>query len=45
MGKKSLLTLQTVTEKKVVLQSEKVNMVKKNPATAIYTATGWTFLV
>lgn len=44
MGKKSLLTLQTVT-KKVVLQSENVNIVKKNPATAIYTATGWTFLV
>lgn len=42
MGKKSLLTLQTVT-KKVVLQSENVNIVKKNPATAIYTAAGCTF--
>lgn len=31
MGKKSLLTLQTVTEKKVVLQSENVNIVKKIP--------------
>jgi len=30
MGKKSLLTLQTVT-KKVVLQSENVNIVKKIP--------------
>ena len=45
MGKKITVDSADSNRKKVILQSENVNIVKKNPATAIYTATGWTFLV
>jgi len=44
-GKKITVDSADSNRKKVILQSENVNIVKKNPATAIYTATGWTFLV